>query len=176
LSVLGLNHLSGSGNFEQSVITPTDSTILHIHTSMSSDIGYHNLTIRSETTPGGGPIYLEQYADLVVRVLESSDVGEGADGPNAPQTFTLFQNQPNPFNPETQINYYLPRACQVKLTIYNLLGQTLRVLFDSYQEAGMQTLIWNGKDNQSVSLSSGIYFYRLQAGDLVQTRKMSLLK
>jgi len=88
-----------------------------------------------------------------------------------PSEFALRQNHPNPFNPITQIKYTLPRECYVKLFIYNILGQKVATLVDGKQKAGYKTARWDAG-----SLSSGIYFYRLRAGDFVQTRKMVLLK
>jgi 5'-nucleotidase/UDP-sugar diphosphatase len=93
-----------------------------------------------------------------------------------PQTFELHQNYPNPFNPETQISYSLPEGAKVKLTIYNVLGQRVLVLVDEYQSAGMQTVIWDGRNENGEKVSSGVYFYKLQAGEVVQTKKMSLMK
>jgi len=90
---------------------------------------------------------------------------------NLPNVFSLAQNHPNPFNPITQVNYALPRDCNVKLSIYNILGQKMTTLVDGKQKAGYKTAPWDAG-----SLSSGIYFYRLQAGDFVETRKMVLLK
>ena len=88
-----------------------------------------------------------------------------------PETFMLFQNYPNPFNPITEIKYILPKSCQVRLEVYNLLGQKVATLVDKYQKAGYKTARWDAS-----SFSSGIYFYRLQAGDFVQTRKMVLIR
>ena len=88
-----------------------------------------------------------------------------------PSRFSADQNLPNPFNPVTQINYTLPRDCLVKLDIFNLLGQKVGTLLDGKQKAGYKTARWNAS-----SFSSGIYFYRLQAGDFVQTRKMVLIR
>jgi hypothetical protein len=175
LTVSGLPDPPNSGVFDQNKLTPTDSTSLTISTTAETDTGWYTLTIT-------GQRMLAKFNGLVhsiqvkLKVNEASDVGEWADNPNAPKSFALFQNQPNPFNPETKISYYLPRACQAKLTIYNVLGQRVKTLFDGHQEAGMQNLTWNGRDDDGNQLSSGIYFYRLQADDFIQTRKMSLVK
>jgi 5'-nucleotidase/UDP-sugar diphosphatase len=93
-----------------------------------------------------------------------------------PQAFELHQNYPNPFNPETQISYSLPEDEQVRLTIYNVLGQRIKVLVDEHQSAGKQTVIWNGRNENGEKVSSGVYFYKLQAGEIVLTKKMSLMK
>ncbi|MGB7062123.1 MAG: 5'-nucleotidase C-terminal domain-containing protein [Candidatus Zixiibacteriota bacterium] len=93
-----------------------------------------------------------------------------------PQGFELHQNYPNPFNPETQITYSLPQATDVRVTIYDMLGRRIRVLADEYRSAGANTVIWDGRDENGKKVSSGIYFYRLQAGEFVQTKKMSLIK
>jgi len=87
-----------------------------------------------------------------------------------PEIFGLSQNYRNPFNSITQMKYALPENCYVKLTIYNTLGQRVTTLVDQRQPAGYKTVRWDAS-----SFSSGIYFYRLQVGDFVQTRKMVLL-
>jgi hypothetical protein len=175
LTVSGLPDPPDSGVFDRNKLTPTDSTTLTIYTTTETDTGWYTLTITAQRILAkfNG---LEHSIQVNLKVNEVSDVGEWADNPNAPKTFALFQNQPNPFNPETKMSYYLPRACQIKLTIYNVLGQKVRTLFDGHQEAGMQNLTWNGRDDDGNQLSSGIYFYRLQADDFIQTRKMSLVK
>jgi hypothetical protein len=93
-----------------------------------------------------------------------------------PESFSLFQNYPNPFNPQTQINYALPQACHVRVTIYNLLGQRVRVLVDEHQNAGFRRIGWDGKDEQGVEAASGVYFYRLETGGFIETKKMLLLR
>jgi len=90
---------------------------------------------------------------------------------NVPSEFALSQNYPNPFNPTTLIKYDLPVDCQVRLEVYNILGQKVTTLIDGKQRAGYKTARWDAS-----TFSSGIYFYRLQAGDFVETRKMILLK
>ena len=93
-----------------------------------------------------------------------------------PKQFDLEQNFPNPFNPQTVIRYELHKAQAVTLVIYNTLGQQVHTLVDDYQTAGSHTVTWDGTSSSASQVSSGIYFYRLQAGDYSETRKMTLLK
>jgi len=88
-----------------------------------------------------------------------------------PKTFALEQNYPNPFNPTTLISYQLPVASNVLLKVYDVLGREVMTLVNERQEAGAYNFTLNAS-----SLSSGVYFYRLQAGQFVQTRKMMLVK
>jgi hypothetical protein len=86
------------------------------------------------------------------------------------------QNYPNPFNPSTTIRYMLPEMARARLTVYNALGQWVRVLIDSEQEAGEHRAVWNGRDASGQRVSSGIYFYRLEAGSQVVVRRMILAR
>jgi CubicO group peptidase (beta-lactamase class C family) len=92
-------------------------------------------------------------------------------GTDLPTSFILSQNYPNPFNPSTTIRYGLPHKSQVSLMVYNTLGQQIAVLVHGEQEAGYHEVRFDAS-----GLSSGVYFYRLQAGDFVQTRKLLLLR
>ena len=89
-----------------------------------------------------------------------------------PTEFSLTQNYPNPFNPSTTINYSLPRTEKVVLKIFNALGEEVQTLINEYQEAGTHSKLYIVNS----TLPSGVYFYRLQAGDFVQTKKMVLIK
>jgi hypothetical protein len=91
--------------------------------------------------------------------------------PTAPKTFLLEQNYPNPFNPSTTIRYQLPVASEVKLEVYDVLGKKIATLVSERQSAGSYQVVWNAS-----GLSSGTYFYRLQAGTFTQTKKMILVK
>jgi hypothetical protein len=93
-----------------------------------------------------------------------------------PTQFSLSQNYPNPFNPKTTISYALPADAFVKLTVYNILGQKVKTLVDEQQTAGYKQVIWDGKSDGGQEVSSGIYFYQIQAGSFTKTAKMSLLK
>jgi hypothetical protein len=88
-----------------------------------------------------------------------------------PTVYSLGQNYPNPFNPSTDISFALPNAGQVRLTVYNVLGQEVETLVDRHMEAGNHTVTW-----QAANYSSGVYFYRLNAERFTQTLKMMLLK
>ena len=88
-----------------------------------------------------------------------------------PMEYNLAQNYPNPFNPSTQIEYSLPRATHVKLSVYNLLGQLIATLVDEERPAGRFSVEWNGNN-----VSSGVYFYRLEAAQFVKTMKLVLLR
>ena len=95
---------------------------------------------------------------------------------NLPNEFSLEQSYPNPFNPMCEIAYTLPTDCEVKLTIYNILGQKVRVLVDEQQSAGRKSVKWDSRDEQGQEVTSGIYIYRMQAGDFAQSKRMVLLK
>ena len=93
-----------------------------------------------------------------------------------PQSFTLSQNYPNPFNPETTIRFDLPRSEEIDLAVYNLTGQKVATLAHGLREAGTYTLRWDGQDNDGRELASGVYMYRLEAGERMETRKLLLLR
>ena len=93
-----------------------------------------------------------------------------------PAGYALEQNYPNPFNPETRIEFALPSSGNVRLIVYNLLGREVRTLVSTVLAAGQHTINWDSRDNAGQAVASGVYFYRLEAGDHTMTRKMMLLK
>jgi hypothetical protein len=140
---------------------------------------------RNSTVPAGGidNIALEFGGDgLCVRLifdeiclsstyagLTTTDVPANTTG--LPERFTLSQNYPNPFNPSTNISYALPQSQNVRLSVFNVLGQEVAVLVNGVQDAGVHNVTFDGK-----GLTSGVYFYRLQSNENVATLKMMLLK
>ncbi len=103
----------------------------------------------------------------------------GKSGPaNLPKMYSLAQNVPNPFNPSTTISYSVPEgvSVQVSLKVYDIRGRQVSTLVNEVREPGTYTVFWDGTDEAGRQVASGVYFYRMQAGDFVQTRKMVLLK
>lgn len=98
----------------------------------------------------------------------TTDIG---DDLSIVKDFELGQNYPNPFNPSTTIAYSLNKAQNVKMVVYNVIGQQISVLVDGFKSAGKHSVKFNG-----ANLPSGIYFYRLEAGDQIFTNKMMLIK
>ena len=110
--------------------------------------------------------------EAVITVIESQ-----ASKPVVPSLpFGLGANYPNPFNPETQIAYTLSMAGPVELAIYNILGQRVRILVQEIQAAGSYQVVWNGRNDNSAPVASGIYLYRLSSTQEVQVRRLLLLK
>jgi len=108
-------------------------------------------------------------------------VGTGENGANMgkdaiPLQYTLHQNYPNPFNPITTLRYDLPEQATVNIIIYDMLGRQVRTLLNQTQDAGFKLVIWNATNDHGKPVSAGVYLYKIQAGEFVQTRKMVLLK
>jgi hypothetical protein len=99
-----------------------------------------------------------------------------SDGAVVPAGIGLGQNFPNPFNSSTVIPYALPSDNHVTIVVTNILGQSVVTLADAFQSAGSYTVVWDGLDANGRSVASGIYFFRVQVGDVGQVRKMVLLK
>ncbi len=93
-----------------------------------------------------------------------------------PENFQLSQNYPNPFNPSTTIKYQLPVKEKVTLIIYSILGEKISTLVDDIKPAGYYNINWNGRNNKNEKVASGVYIYRLKAGNFVDTKKMMILK
>ncbi|MCP4633734.1 MAG: T9SS type A sorting domain-containing protein [candidate division Zixibacteria bacterium] len=93
-----------------------------------------------------------------------------------PVVFRLHQNYPNPFNPVTSIQYDLPVNCHVKLDVINILGQRVRTVIDKNETAGYKSVVWDGKNDSGLRVTSGIYFYKISAGDYNNVKKMTVIK
>ncbi len=93
-----------------------------------------------------------------------------------PQNSALFQNSPNPFNPQTTISYQLAKGGHVNIKIYSLIGQQVKTLVNETQAAGAYLLVWDGSNDSGQAVASGIYIYKLEAGSFAESRKMMLLR
>ncbi len=127
---------------------------------------------------GGSDSYLNGYIDELR--IENYQFVTGIKDQNRmapiPAKYALSQNYPNPFNPNTCIAYQLPNAENVRLIVYNVLGEKVRTLVHARQAAGVHTAQWDGRDDAGKVLPSGIYFYRLKAGKFSAIKKMILMK
>ena len=108
--------------------------------------------------------------DLWLAKLASAPSGS-KDNPNAVTDYFLYQNYPNPFNPSTTINYSIPDISYVTIKVFDVLGNEIETLVNEEKPAGSYEITWYAEN-----LPSGVYFYRLQAGDFIQTKKMILMK
>jgi len=94
----------------------------------------------------------------------------------SPEEFALYQNYPNPFNPSTEIIFRLKKSSDVKLKIFDILGNEIKTLLDENKQAGSYSIKWSGEDNSGILVNSGTYFYRLSADNFTSVKKMILLK
>jgi len=96
--------------------------------------------------------------------------------PQSPRQFSLEQNYPNPFNAGTNISYSLTNDVHIQLSVYNIVGEKIAVLDSGKKSTGIYSIFWNGIDSNGNSLPSGLYFYRLEAGEFKSMKKMFLIK
>jgi hypothetical protein len=127
------------------------------------------VTAFSQSSPAQTVMTLDGHAVMMGAV--ATDVENSA----VPQEFALLQNYPNPFNPSTLIRYSLEKPVRVSLKVYNMLGNAVATLVDGPQEAGSYSITLNSNDG-TLNIASGVYFYRLEAGSFVSTKKLILIK
>jgi len=132
--------------------------------------------VDEEVTEGVTYWYLLESEDLRGQRSSFGPIQVTAEKVLVPKKFALSQNYPNPFNPITHIKYQLAKDVTVKLLVYNVRGQQVAALVDRDQSAGYYQVEWRGTDGRGGELASGVYFYRLQAGEHIFTKKMVLLK
>jgi hypothetical protein len=119
-------------------------------------------------------LYAACFDGLRYLPLHPTDVGD--EEPTLPDGFDLAQNFPNPFNPATTIEFTLPGRSHVRLDILNALGQRVATILDGTLPGGSHSVVWDGRTDVGVAAASGVYFYRLAAGDFTAARSMILLK
>lgn len=128
-----------------------------------------------DENPACMPIY--QHRDVTAIFVKTEFIAVDSDYSILPDKFVVHDNYPNPFNPSTRISFELPEMMATEISIYNLLGQKIRTLYIGDLKAGYHTITFDGKDTAGRELSSGVYLYRIEAGDqFVTVKKMMLLK
>jgi len=127
-----------------------------------SEIRHSNSSLLYKGIPD--PYSVVRYHSLII------------DNASLPKEFALHNNYPNPFNPVTNIVYDIPEATDVTLEIYNVMGQRVRTLAQGNHEPGRYQIVWSATNDIGQALSSGMYIYRIQAGDFVSVKKLVLMK
>lgn len=123
--------------------------------------------------------YVYVACDCCLMILHQTETDEillSVDSDHASQAVLSISNHPNPFNPSTTIEYSLPERANVNVSIYNLLGRRVVTLVDRTIPAGTHQVVWEGKDESGAVVATGVYLYRVQAGEVIESRKMVLLK
>lgn len=125
-------------------------------------------------------IYTFSFGTFKIEVRDADDFGEvvgiNDEIKRNPLSYQLHQNFPNPFNPETRIYFDIPNSEQVKVIVYNMLGQKVRTLVDAGFNAGKHVVNWDGRDDNGVRMPSGLYIYRIKAGKFIESKKMLMIK
>lgn len=114
--------------------------------------------------------------EIIINLTGVALVLSNDDNAIVPAITSLKGNYPNPFNPETNISFGMKNAGNVEITVYNLLGQKVKTLLKEFKPAGNHSVVWNGKDDNGRSVSSGVYFYRMSTEGYSKTSKMILMK
>jgi len=178
-----------SKTMDASTITASTFTLKYGTTSVSGVVSYSgttatftptnnllpNTVYTATITTGAKDEAGNALATNVVWSFTTSAAGTAVENGIAPQKFALSQNFPNPFNPSTMIQYSLEHAAQVSLKVYNMLGFEVATLVNGRQDAGSYTVPFQANTG-TFGLSSGVYFYRLEAGSFVSTKKLILMK
>jgi hypothetical protein len=138
------------------------------------------VTVAFAIVGGNSLTELESNSDNLLNLWNSGGTAiEPVQTASIPDRYELAQNYPNPFNPTTNISFQMPKAGNVSLKIFNIVGQEVRNLESDYLTTGTYQAIWDGKDNFGKSVASGVYFYQLSVqgeDNLTLTRKMMLMK
>jgi len=199
-ATVGIQNADGSDGLQISY----DSSYLHSNMAIKISTGWLSVTPVSGTIPAGGSLTINAicdpgtlgagtyYGTLAFAAYDMNHDLEGVDVPVEleisyidaiddnvtllPTVFSLDQNYPNPFNAKTEIKYALPIDSDVKLEIYNVLGQKVTTLVDEQQAAGYHSLIWDGTNESGQVVASGMYLYKLVTNEDTFVKKMVMLK
>ena len=152
-------------SYEEMVMEAMADSVHH----MTVDWNVNAMDVWDHTPSSNGPFSFTMDLSAAFEEL-------GIDGDLIPDVFALHNNYPNPFNPVTNITYDIPEVADVSLEIYNVMGQKVRTLATGSHEPGRYRVLWNATNDYGEGLSSGMYIYRIQAGDFVSVKKLILMK
>ena len=143
-------------------------------TSYTTEDGLAHNTVKDVAIAPDGAVWAATSGGGISKFVPSTTIVEGDK--DTPSGFAVTGNFPNPFNPETSIQFTLPEDGVVNLAVYNIMGQKVRELVADTMQAGTHSVIWDGKDDMGNVVSSGIYLSRLISGENVAAGRMLLLK
>ena len=154
------------------VPTAEDTSILTVNTSATTPEGEYDLAIIAVYH-----LKLKDTTHVKLIINDFTGIGDEPNQVNPPDEYALYQNYPNPFNASTTIKFFLKENVEVKVIVYNILGQKVRTMIqDRSMNRGTHEIIWDGKTDNGHEVPSGIYFYRVQAGSFDQVKKTTLIK
>jgi hypothetical protein len=164
----------GDGEIARLIFRVDDPELASLEISTTTIDDHEPMFVYTEEIEGAAHtrVAVPEFAGVIVALAD----GVQNESAELPISFALRQNSPNPFNPTTMIAYDLPAASQVRLEVFNILGQKVNTLVDEFQEAGSHSVVWNGVDNHGSAVASGVYFYRISAGANNAVKKMMMLK
>jgi subtilisin family serine protease len=163
-----LLYMGATNDFQPSVPLVTLTDTFYVHSDIQFDQTYYYCVTAVDSSGNESA-----FSDIVG--AEVTDI-EDDQLLAAPRTFSLKQNYPNPFNPSTTIQYQLPKATHIRLSVYNLMGQKIITLVDALQPAGIYHATWDGTDSKGRIMASGIYLYRIETDEWQKVKRMVLLK
>ncbi len=156
------------------VSTPYDLKIYYYHTTTGEWV---ELTVESiDEDSLFIQVYVDQFCYFTMGKNSTTAVHDEIDDNQSPKNFHLYQNSPNPFNPETRIRYEIDEPSHVDICIFNSYGQQIRTLVDREVSSGMHELIWDARNDEGIQVSSGFYIVRMVIDGQVLMRKISFIK
>lgn len=179
LEFVKANHTSlieGAMVSENSAQNGTYSIAFASSEAMEQSGDYITLTFKLKNNQSSPSLSISRFEANEV-VLTSVSVSNEDVSLNIPETFELYQNYPNPFNPSTTIGFDVPNSnTRVRLEIFNILGQKVKTLVNDVYSAGRYNVQWDGTNEFGTPVSTGVYLYRIQAGNIVQSKKLTFIK
>ncbi|MFH1276882.1 MAG: FlgD immunoglobulin-like domain containing protein [Candidatus Eisenbacteria bacterium] len=161
---------------DRSVVDVTTATLTGAVSSPEGEVGVIRFRVVDESDAEVRIVSFQTADDSWQVETQVSYENPVTAGGAVPTTTRLLGNVPNPFNPVTEIRFDLSNRVPVSLEVYNVSGQRVRTLSSGALSAGSHAVTWDGRDDGGASVSSGVYFYRLQAGEFSESKRMTLIR